>query len=213
MPQINQGSAEHDGLTGIKPNQHHPLSRPLIETGHTNVYFMAGWNYRAVTTQIFNNNTLWMVPVQQSSSVTVDRIAIQVTSGASAGSVARLGIYGTSVQSNGLVVPNTLELDAGVVAIDSTGRKEITIDHDLAAGYYLLVVNVEGTPTLQAIDVTDTVIFPLTGIGTSLSSPNLNHSFLGTVSQAPDEDFPTPPLDALNISTLSPPIIALRMTP
>ena len=75
------------------------------------------------------------------TTITVDRIAVNIQGAGSAGAVVRLGIYESN---NG--VPGALVLDAGTVDTTSTGTKTITISQTLAAGYYYLaaVGQVEG---------------------------------------------------------------------
>jgi hypothetical protein len=68
-------------------------------------------------------------------SVTVDRIGCEVTSAAGAGSLGRLGIYNSSSTSN---YPSTLLLDAGTVAVSSTGKREATINQAITQGIYWL---------------------------------------------------------------------------
>jgi hypothetical protein len=79
--------------------------------------------------------------------MTFDRIACRVNTAASSGGVVRLGIY--EATSDGLV--GNLILDAGTVATNSTGVKEITISQTLAAGkYWLAVVGQVAGCTLRA---------------------------------------------------------------
>jgi len=68
-------------------------------------------------------------PFMTSQAITLDRIAIHISSAAAAGNTARLGIY----NDNGSLYPGTLLLDAGTVATDSTGIKTITISQALSA--------------------------------------------------------------------------------
>jgi hypothetical protein len=73
------------------------------------------------------------------TTITVDRIAVNIQAAGSAGAVVRLGIYESN---NG--VPGALVLDAGTVDATSTGTKTITISQTLAAGYYYLVAVGQG---------------------------------------------------------------------
>jgi hypothetical protein len=83
-----------------------------------------------------------MLPVNN----TPDRLGIEVTSAGSAGSVHRLGIW---ADNNG--VPGTLLLDAGVVATDTIGIKEITISQALSANtLYWAGVAQQGAPATRA---------------------------------------------------------------
>jgi hypothetical protein len=73
-----------------------------------------------------------------------DRIGFYVSTGGAPGTQARLGIY----QDDGNCYPGTLVLDAGLVAVDSTGIKEITINQQLSKGLYWLVIISDGTPAV-----------------------------------------------------------------
>ena len=73
------------------------------------------------------------------TTITVDRIAVDIQAAGWAGAVVRLGIYESD---NG--VPGALILDAGTVDATSTGTKTITISQTLAAGYYYLAAVGQG---------------------------------------------------------------------
>lgn len=67
---------------------------------------------------------------------TWDRIGIAVQTAGGGGETARLGIY--QVGADGL--PGALVLDAGTVAVDGTGDKEIIISQALAPGWYFVAL-------------------------------------------------------------------------
>lgn len=82
-----------------------------------------------------------------SSSQTFDRIGCEVTTVGAAACVVRLGIYA----DNGSGIPGARVLDAGTVAGDSLGAKEITISQVLPAGlYWLVTANQGGAPTVRS---------------------------------------------------------------
>lgn len=94
----------------------------------------------------FASGFLLMQPIYIPASDTIDRIGIYVNSAAAGGSVARLGIYARSA-STGLA--GALILDAGTVAIDSTGAKEITISQSVSGGDWLYLAYIaNGTATI-----------------------------------------------------------------
>ena len=72
---------------------------------------------------------------------------LEVTTAGVASSVARLGIYNADADWQ----PTTLVVDAGTVAVDSTGVKTITLSPvvTLAPGKYLLALLSNGAPTLR----------------------------------------------------------------
>jgi hypothetical protein len=88
------------------------------------------------------------MPVMFSVNATIDRIGTEVltTAGSAGVSVHRLGIW---ADNSG--VPGTLLVDAGTVATDSTGLKEITISQAVTANtlYWLGIVQ-QGSPAVTA---------------------------------------------------------------
>lgn len=89
-----------------------------------------------MTTTTGNANSGFMVAYPLFlPTATYDRIGCEVTSAAGAGSLGRLGIYNSSSTSN---YPDTRLLDAGTVAVSSTGKKEITINQAITQGIYWL---------------------------------------------------------------------------
>lgn len=90
------------------------------------------------------------------ATTTFDRIACEVTSAGSAGSVTRLGIYNND---NG--APGSLVLDAGTVATTSTGVQTITINQQLTRKWYWLAAVSQGSPSTDPTHrtATDTNVF------------------------------------------------------
>ncbi len=87
--------------------------------------------------------TFMLVP----RAMTLSHLVIEVTSAAAAGKIARLGIY--NVGTN--LYPGTLLLDAGTVAVDSTGLKTLQISggQALTKGIYFIAVISDGTPAIR----------------------------------------------------------------
>tara|TARA_Y100000310_G_C20555098_1_gene750095 strand:- start:419 stop:1015 length:597 start_codon:yes stop_codon:yes gene_type:complete len=77
-------------------------------------------------------NLLVVTPLIVPRNMTIDRIAIDVEVAAAATKEARLGIYENGTN----LYPGALKLDAGVVTVDSTGVKAITISQALTKGLY-----------------------------------------------------------------------------
>ena len=68
-------------------------------------------------------------------TINIDRIGCRVATAGGAGSLGRLGIYYPSATA---CYPGQLLLDAGTVAVDQTGNREITISQSLTEGFYWL---------------------------------------------------------------------------
>jgi len=100
----------------------------------------------ATATAAMTANVIYASPFAVVRTITLDRIAINVTTVA-AGATARLGIYADA----GTTYPGSLVLDAGTVDVSTTGMKTITISQQLTPGLYWLVVWSGGAPTIRGV--------------------------------------------------------------
>lgn len=98
-------------------------------------------------------------------TMSFDRIGVNVATAGAAGAKARLGIYA----DNGQVYPGALVLDAGEVALDSTGAKSITINVTLQPGLYWLARIQNSVGTMPQIYGMDSAAVLSLGIDDSLS--------------------------------------------
>jgi hypothetical protein len=94
-------------------------------------------------------DVLIVSPIFFSQTVTLDRIAARVVTAGAAGSVIRLGIYG----STSTMFPGTLVLDAGTIdgTITAGSSQEITISVTLPAGVYWIGAVSQGSPATQPV--------------------------------------------------------------
>jgi len=148
------------------------------------------------------NGNLHFVPAMFDRDTTVDRIACEVSGTAgSTGSLHRLGIWSDSDGA-----PGTLVLDAGTVATDSTGFKEITISQALSGRtvYWLGAVQ-QGAPATRASLRGTFWRAPI--MPTSLSF-NVFHSWLATGVTGALSSSPSVVSDANVVA----PAIALRVS-
>jgi hypothetical protein len=106
------------------------------------------------------SNVLAFVPFCCGKRTTFSEIGLQVTA-AGTGSV-RLGIY-----ENGDGEPSDLVLDAGTVAVTSTGVKTISISQTLEAGWYWLASVFQAGGSPAAIASVATVSHPSLGFATT----------------------------------------------
>lgn len=106
-----------------------------------------------------------------SGGMLVNRMGIEVTVGAGAGGVIRLGIYDDFGPNLPLTrpgpIPNNLELDAGTVTSTSTGSRETSAFGSifLPEGIHWLVACGQGAPAPQA--TVRALLGYLTGIATT----------------------------------------------
>ena len=120
---------------------------PPINRATSNVYCSFPVSSGSQTGSAFSNGQLPFTPFMLAVGRTADRIGIEVTvAGTASVSVHRLGIWADSGGA-----PGTLLVDAGTVATDSTGLKEVTISQALAANtLYWLGVAQQGAPATTA---------------------------------------------------------------
>lgn len=118
-------------------------------------YFDVRSSLGGTTTQAaLTANAIYASPIWVPRAGTrVDRIGINVSAAGAASTSARLMVY----RATNDVLPGSLILDAGTVAVDSTGDKEITIDLALPAGWIFGAIVSNGAPTLQWVFSTITV--------------------------------------------------------
>ena len=84
---------------------------------------------QANTALTLARDTIVFVPFTVSKSITLDRIALNVTGAGDASSVGRCGIYNSSN-----ILPTTLIVDSGSFLVNDTGIKSTVIDITLVAG-------------------------------------------------------------------------------
>ncbi len=95
-------------------------------------------------------NTLYAFPFTSGRGGTLDRIQFNVTTGGAAGSVARVGIYTSTSDTN--LYPNALVVDGGQFDTTSTGVKTATISAALTENklYWLVFLSGTAAPTVRA---------------------------------------------------------------
>ncbi|MEE8194445.1 MAG: hypothetical protein V3T73_02960 [Dehalococcoidales bacterium] len=119
-------------------------TKNVLEILRTGAYHLpASINYQALA---ITADQLYARPLIVARDITIDRIAIEVTGAGAGGTKARLGIYNLGDD----LYPGTLLLDAGEVAVDSTGIKAVTVSQALTKGIYFMAMVADGTPTVYA---------------------------------------------------------------
>lgn len=140
-----QGNSGHAGQA--LPDRLDAHTKNMFEALRTGVYlfpFPVASTYSTALTA----NRLVTAPFIVGRDITIDRLAIEVTSAAAAGKIARLGIY-KSNGASGNLYPGDLVLDASTVAIDSTGVKAISINQSLTKGFYYLAISNDAAASLR----------------------------------------------------------------
>lgn len=111
-------------------------------------YALGCQNQTAFSTQAWNLNNLSASLFEVSRTVTLDRIAFEVTTGGSAGSVGRCGIYRAASLSN--FYPSTLVVDGGEKDTTSVAVHSTNVTVTLSPGsYWVCMLFGVAAPTLR----------------------------------------------------------------
>jgi len=116
----------------------------FMQIKRTGNYFDS-WLFTNQIVEAVVADTIYTSPFIVARDLTIDRLAIQVTTGAAGGAIARLGIYNNGTNC----YPGTLVLDAGTVAVDAAAVVAATINQALTKGLYWMVIVSDNTPTLR----------------------------------------------------------------
>jgi hypothetical protein len=141
---VKDSGTDYDAVWAVR--QYNFLTEPVA-----NLYFaQISTGIRDDTTQARNLNDMVFAPTIVSRTITVDRIAINV-SVAEAGATPRLGIYSATSANR----PGDLILDCGTVDASTIGNKQITISATIPAGLFFLAVAHQGaSSTLRLTNCT-----------------------------------------------------------
>ena len=157
---------------------------------------------QAFSTQVVTANRLVATVMVVPRAMTLSQLVIDVTA-AAAGKIARLGIY--SVGAN--LYPGSLILDAGTVALDTTGLKTLQISGGqvLGKGIYFLAVISDGAPTLRSYQAAWSPLgsstSALSALTISVYKENENSAALADPFPSPDAEW-TKGYGAVRISSL-----------
>lgn len=124
-----------------------PIPQGRLKISGTTHYSIPGVEASSAGTFAISANTIRYAPIYVTTPITIDQMAIEVTTGGAASTTARLGIYNADLDWQ----PTSLVVDAGTVAVDSTGVKIASVNVTLPPGRYLLALNSDGAPTLRRV--------------------------------------------------------------
>lgn len=143
-------------------------TKSILELARTGQYYLpinGGWANQTLTA-----NMLYATFLYVARAITIDRIAVWVSTADAVNPNIRLGIYNDGAN----LYPGTLLLDAGVVSAATTGLKAIEISQALTKGLYWVVAVSDGTPTLRATDANTMQWTPL-----GLDSTDITANLIG----------------------------------
>lgn len=174
------------------------------KTGTTTLerWYTSATTVYTATTVAYGANSLRAMPFVVPKTITIDRIAMEITVAGSAGSLVRIGIYDSS---NAL--PLNLILDAGTIAGDSATFQSITINQTLVAGLYWLtwISNSATNITFRGIPVSAGVPSIL-GVPSNLGAGNMANHISQSYTYGPlpsTFDLSSPTASGLNLATIS----------
>ncbi|MFC1936022.1 hypothetical protein ACFLX9_04665, partial [Chloroflexota bacterium] len=118
-------------------------------------YVLPGWENEDFDTVTVTSGQMVYTPILVSETTTYTRIFIKTVNPSVAG-LCRLGVY--RFQDG---APGSLVLDAGTVATDPPGVKEIVIALLLQPGYYFLARVCDAAAKFQGVRDKDPLTYPL----------------------------------------------------
>jgi hypothetical protein len=160
------------------------LTQPAATTAAVPVYMRSGLYYAATvsnSTGALPNASLRLAPLQVPRSLSIDRIGAEVTTAGDAASTLTLCIYA----DDGSGYPGALVLNAGTVAADSTGVKEITLGSPqaLTPGTYWIGATTLGVTTTAPIVRLINSSSSFVGVSsTAAASSGFNYGYTHAVS-------------------------------
>ncbi len=101
----------------------------------------------STTTVVPTASELRLLPLYVPVPRSIDRVGCNVSTAGTAGHVARLGVYNADPTSG---LPTTVLVDAGTVAVDTTGMKEVVVSATLHGLHWLCLTAQSGTFTALA---------------------------------------------------------------
>lgn len=122
---------------------------------------MVGYTARTSVALPMTQDRLWVMPFYVPKAVSIDILAINVTT-AAASSVVRLGVY----RDGDDLFPDTLLTDAGTVATATTGEKQISsLAIALTPGTYWMAAAAQGgNPSLSGATTAENPLHSLPAI-------------------------------------------------
>lgn len=174
-------------------------TKNLLELLRTGEYHSPCFAYGGAGADLIVHQ-LYAIPFLVARAMTIDRIAIQVTT-EDAGKNMRVGLYNNGTN----LYPGTLVVDGGEVSVNATGLVAATIDESLTKGLYWLAVVDESNAKLEKGDI----IIPILGfLSTDLGS--INHCWAAPHAYGALPD-PYPTGGSFMTTTVRVPLIAARI--
>jgi hypothetical protein len=149
-------------------------SQPIAQTtGGTKYYGIPSVNVTTVNVGIASvANVMYYSPIQVLAPIQINEVIINVTTANAAN--ARVGIYTADSDWQ----PIDLKFDSGNIDTSSTGFKTITgFTSNLTAGYHVIALISDGTPTLEHLRGFPITGSPMSSIFRYLNQPNVSTTY------------------------------------
>jgi hypothetical protein len=149
-------------------------SQPIAQSsGNTKYYGIPSVNVTTVNVGIASvANVMYYSPIQVLSPIQINEVIINVTAANAAN--ARVGIYTADSDWQ----PIDLKFDSGNIDTSSTGFKTITgFTSNLTAGYHVIALISDGTPTLEHLRGFPITGSPMSSIFRYLNQPNVSTTY------------------------------------
>lgn len=134
-----------------------------LKISATTYYTIPGVEISAIGTQVVSANFIYYHGFFVPTSITVDQMAMEITTAAAAGKLVRYGVYTADINYQ----PVTLLADSGATAADSTGVKTASVSLALTPGYYVSCTLSDGGPVYRSYRGGSTYMGLLTTLGAS----------------------------------------------
>ena len=113
---------------------------------------LPGWTGYGSGTRSMGTNTIYYIPIAIDTADNYDRIVCEITGGAGASKLVRLGRYNSS-KTNGFYAPSTRISDDGTIDANSAAIHQVTIDWTPSPGVFFLALETDdAAPTLRVAD-------------------------------------------------------------
>lgn len=140
---------------------------PIIDgaTAADTIYIgVPGASFQSSAATFVVGSDIYYSPFQVERAIDVNQLSVEITGAGVAGNTCRIGVY---EDDDGDFQPDALIDDAGTVASDSTGWKNVAVTFTLQPGFYLSALICDSAPSLRLHTPHSYLTGPIDGTTTS----------------------------------------------
>ena len=138
---------------------------------------LPGWTGYGSGTRSMGTNTIYYIPIAIDTADNYDRIVCEITGGAGASKLVRLGRYNSS-KTNGFYAPTTRIADDGTIDANSAAIHQVTIDWTPSPGVFFLALETDDAAATLRTQDNDYVVGSAFGTFNTTSSVIFNNDSL-----------------------------------